>query len=66
VPDYLVAADVAAGRVVTALDDWRLSLFGTRLYLLRMPDRYQTLATRTLIDFVLERARVWTLANQAV
>jgi ABC-type sugar transport system ATPase subunit len=56
VPDYVVAADVAAGRVVTALDDWRLSLFGTRLYLLRMPDRYQTLATRTLIDFVLAKA----------
>lgn len=59
VPDYMVAADVAAGRIVTALDDWRLSLFGTRLYLLRMPDRYQTLATRTLIDFVVEQARVW-------
>jgi len=60
VPDYMVAADVAAGRIVTALDDWRLSLFGTRLYLLRMPDRYQTLATRTLIDFVLAKARDWT------
>ncbi len=59
VPDYLVADDVTAGRVVTALDDWRLSLFGTRLYLLRMPDRYQTLATRTLIDFVIDRARRW-------
>lgn len=59
VPDYLVADDVAAGRVVTTLDEWRLSLFGTRLYLLRMPDRYQTLATRTLIDFVVERARRW-------
>ncbi|KJS64910.1 MAG: LysR family transcriptional regulator [Comamonadaceae bacterium BICA1-1] len=59
VPDYVVAQDLAAGRVVQALDDWRLSIFGTRLYLLRMPDRYQTLATRTLIDFVLEKARGW-------
>jgi DNA-binding transcriptional LysR family regulator len=59
VPDYVVAQDVAAGRVVTALDDWRLSIFGTRLFLLRMPDRYQTLATRTLIDFVLEKTRAW-------
>ena len=42
VPDYVVAQDLAAGRVVQALDDWRLSIFGTRLYLLRMPDRYQT------------------------
>jgi len=59
VPDYLVADDLSAGRVVTTLDDWRLSLFGTRLYLLRMPDRYQTLATRTLIDFVLAKAQGW-------
>lgn len=59
VPDYVVAQDVAAGRIVTALDDWRLSIFGTRLFLLRMPDRYQTLATRTLIDFVVAKAQVW-------
>jgi len=59
VPDYVVAAECAAGSVVTALDDWRLSIFGTALFLLRMPDRYQTLATRTLIDFVIAKARDW-------
>lgn len=59
VPDYVVAQDVAAGRIVTALDDWRLSIFGTRLFLLRMPDRYQTLAARTLIEFVVAKAQVW-------
>lgn len=59
VPDYVVAADVAQGLVVTALDDWRLSAFGSRMFLLRMPGRYLTLATRTLIDFVVERARHW-------
>lgn len=63
VPDYLVAADMAAGRVVTALDDWRLSLFGSRLFLLRMPDRYLALATRTLIDFLLDKARDWSAAS---
>jgi DNA-binding transcriptional LysR family regulator len=59
VPDYLVSADIEAGRVVTALDDWRLSIFGTRLYLLRMPERYQTAAMRAMIDFVIEQARAW-------
>jgi DNA-binding transcriptional LysR family regulator len=59
VPDYLVSADIQAGRVVTALDDWRLSIFGTRLYLLRMPERYQTAAMRAMIDFVIEQARAW-------
>ena len=59
VPDYVVQQDVADGRVVTSLDDWRLSIFGTRMFLLRMPNRYQTLATRTLIDFVVAKARAW-------
>ena len=59
VPDYVVAQDVVEGRVVTALPEWRLSVFGTRMYLLRTPGRYQTLAVRTLIDFVVEKARLW-------
>jgi DNA-binding transcriptional LysR family regulator len=58
-PDYVVASDIVEGRVVTALDDWRLSIFGTRIFLLRMPGRYQTLATRTLIDFVVDKANAW-------
>lgn len=59
VPDYVIAHDIAEGRAVAALSEWRLSVFGTRMYLLRMPGRYQTLAVRTLIDFVVERARAW-------
>ena len=59
VPDYVVEADVAAGRLVTSLQEWRLSVFGTRMYLLRMPGRYRTLASRTLIDFLVEKSRAW-------
>lgn len=59
VPDYVVRQDVAEGRMVTALSDWRLSVFGTRMFLLRMPGAYQTVATRTLIDFVVQKARSW-------
>ncbi len=59
VPDYVVRQDVAEGRMVTALPDWRLSVFGTRMFLLRMPGAYQTVATRTLIDFVVQKARSW-------
>jgi DNA-binding transcriptional LysR family regulator len=59
VPDYVVRQDVAEGRMVTALPDWRLSVFGTRMFLLRMPGRYQTVATRTLIDFIVEKAQAW-------
>ena len=64
VPDYVVDTDIAAGRVVRALPDWRLSVFGTRMYLLRMPGRYQTLAVRTLIDYLVMRAREWTRGNE--
>lgn len=59
VPDYVISQDVAEGRVQTALRDWRLSVFGTRMFLLRMPGRYQTLASRTLIDFVVSKAKAW-------
>lgn len=48
------------GRVVTALDSWRLSIFGTRLFLLRMPGRYQTQAVRTFIDFIVDKASRWS------
>jgi len=57
VPDYVVKDEIAAGQVVTTLDDYRLSIFGTNLYLLYMPDRHQIRAVRTCIDFLLEKAR---------
>lgn len=57
VPDYVVQADIAAGRVVTALDDWRLSIFGNQLFMLYMPNRFHTRATAALIEFVLAQAR---------
>jgi DNA-binding transcriptional LysR family regulator len=56
VPDYVVRDRIAAGEVETALDEYRLSIFGTRMYLLYMPNRHQTRAVRTCIDFLLEKA----------
>lgn len=60
VPSYVVEDDVKKGRVVTTLDSWRLSIFGTRLFLLRMPGRYQTQAVRTFIDFIIDKASRWS------
>ena len=60
VPDYVIAQDVADGRALTSLSDWRLSVFGTRMFLLRMPGRYQTQAARLLIDFVVGKAKAWS------
>ncbi|RST50458.1 LysR family transcriptional regulator [Variovorax sp. DXTD-1] len=58
VPDYVVQEDVRRGEVVTTLDDWRLSIFGTQMFMLYMPNRQHTRAIRTFIDFILERVRV--------
>jgi DNA-binding transcriptional LysR family regulator len=57
VPDYVVREDVAAGAMTTTLDAWRLSIFGTHMVMLYMPNRYQTKAAQTFIDFILARAR---------
>lgn len=59
VPHYVVGAECRAGEVVTALEEWALSIFGTRMFLLRMPGRYQTQAVRTFIDFVVDKAGTW-------
>ena len=57
VPDYVVASELASGEIVTTLQDYRLSIFGTHMYLLYMPGRHQTRAVRTCINFLLEKAR---------
>jgi len=57
VPDYVVQDAVRRGEVVTALDAWRLSIYGTHMYMLYMPDRHHTRAASTFIDFILAKAR---------
>ncbi len=57
VPDYVVMDAIASGEVLTTLEEYRLSIFGTRMYLLYMPGRYQTHAVRTCIGFLLDKAR---------
>lgn len=57
VPDYVVQPELASGQVLTALDDWKLSLFGTRMFMLYMPNRHHTRAASTFIGFMLDKAR---------
>ncbi|MCA0440597.1 MAG: LysR family transcriptional regulator [Proteobacteria bacterium] len=56
VPDYVVQAEVARGEVLLTLQEYRLSIFGSHLYLLYLPNRHQTRAVRTCIDFLLTKA----------
>lgn len=60
VPSFVVQEDVNEWQVSTALNARRLSIFGTRLFLLHMPGRDQTPAVRTFIDFVIEKAAQWS------
>jgi DNA-binding transcriptional LysR family regulator len=57
VPDYVVKDELARGTVLTALDEWRLSIFGSRMFMLYMPNRHHTRAARTFIEYIVERAR---------
>lgn len=56
-PDYLVQSDIERGDIVTALDGWRLGIYGSRMVMLYMPNRHHTRAASTFIDYVLGRAR---------
>jgi len=57
VPDYVVADAVREGQIITALDDWKLSIFGARMFMLYMPNRHHTRAASTFIEFMLDKAR---------
>ncbi len=57
VPDYVVQTPVRDGAVVTSLDDWRLSIFGSKMFMLYMPNAHPTRAIRTFIDYILLQAR---------
>lgn len=51
-PHYAVRDEIAAGTVTRILSEHKISLFGSKLYLLTMPTRYQTMATKVLIEFL--------------
>lgn len=57
VPDYVVQDLVERGEMVTALDNWKLSIFGTKMYMLYMPNRHHTRAASTFIEFMLAQVR---------
>ena len=56
VADFLVRDHIARGELVTALDDWRLSMFGHHMYLLTMRSAQRPRALTTLVDYVVAAA----------
>lgn len=65
VPDYLVRDDVERGKIATALDEWYLSIFGTEMFMLYMPNRYHTRSTSTFIEYILARAQARMMPRNA-
>ncbi|MGN8554746.1 UNVERIFIED_CONTAM: LysR substrate-binding domain-containing protein, partial [Microbacterium sp. SLM126] len=59
-PLYAVHKDLQARALEPLLADYRISVFGSRLYMLTMPNRYQTMATRYLLTFLkTELQAIW-------
>jgi len=59
-PLYAVAGDLETGTLVPLLDHYRISVFGSKLFMLTMPNRYQTMATRYLLTFLkTELQAIW-------
>lgn len=55
VPHYVVRDLVHDGRVITSMDDHVLTLDASYMYLLYTPNRYQSRAFKTLIDFLMDK-----------
>lgn len=65
-PLYAIGPELEAGVLSPVLPDYRVSVFGSRLYMLTMPNRYQTMATRCLLTFLkTELQAVWPRAAHA-
>lgn len=65
-PMYAIGDELSQGTLVPLLDGYRISVFGSKLYLLTMPNRYQTMATRYLLTFLkTELQAIWPRMRDA-
>lgn len=65
-PEYVVEADVASGTLTTALDDWRLSIYGQGIYMVYMPNRRHPRAISMLMDFIVEKSAAARVAASPI
>lgn len=64
-PDYMVDQDIHAGRIKTILDDWDFDgAYGNSIFLLRMVQRFQTVAMRTFVAFIIDKAEAYNDARR--
>ncbi|QEZ46576.1 LysR family transcriptional regulator [Cupriavidus oxalaticus] len=51
-PDYVARQYVEDGRLVLGMKDWELTIDRSHMYLLYMPNRFQSTAAKVFIDFL--------------
>jgi len=56
-PFYQVEAELGSGQLVGLMPEYRFSVFGSRVMLLAVPDRFRTAASRVLIQFLCQSVR---------
>ncbi|MCS6765511.1 MAG: LysR family transcriptional regulator [Candidatus Protistobacter heckmanni] len=54
-PRFILNEALAAGLLVPLLEDYRISVFGSKIFMLAMPSRYQAAATKALAQFIKAR-----------
>lgn len=66
--DYTIQSELDAGRLITCLDDYRLSIARAQRYLVYMPNRRHTRAASAFIEFILkmEKGRAAASARAGV
>lgn len=57
VPEYVVRNELRTGEVMEAFANWRLSIFGTHMYMLYMPGRLRTKSITAFINFIVDRSK---------
>ncbi len=54
-PDYMAQPRIATGEMVSVLAEYQFSINRNHMYLMYMPNRYQSRATITFIDFLTDK-----------
>lgn len=55
VPDYVILPHLQTGKVVQILSEYQFSIDRNHIYMMYMPNRYQTRATTLFIDFLTDK-----------
>lgn len=54
ISDFIVETDIGEGTLVSFLDDWHLSMFGRRMYMLATPSKHRPPAITLTLEFLAE------------